>query len=122
MSPRDDTQKDLHAWVEKCFGPEAHNPKERALRFLEEALELAQAMGLGEGDVSRMRRYVWARPIGEVSQEIGGVMVTLYGLAEVMGISVETEENREIARVLHPAFVEKIRRKHALKVAAGICS
>lgn len=120
MSPRDDTQKDLLAWVTNCFGGEGLTPRERALRFLEEALELVQAMGLGEGDISKMRRYVYARPVGDVGQEIGGVTVTLYILAEVMGVSVEQVENKEIARVLHPDFVAKIRAKHELKKQAGI--
>lgn len=70
-------QERVHAWVTECFGEHsAQDRTERAHRYLEESLELAQALGCTESEVMRMVRYVYSRPRGEATLEIGGVMVT----------------------------------------------
>jgi NTP pyrophosphatase (non-canonical NTP hydrolase) len=113
-------QRELLDWAERCFGPVALHQRERALRFLEEALELCQAMELTPADVETLSTYTFGRPAGTPRQEIGGVMLTLYSLAERTGISVEEEELREFDRVMDPTFVAKAQVKHAQKVEAGI--
>lgn len=113
-------QKELLDWSERCFGPTALHRRQRALRFLEEALELCQAMELTPADVETLSAYTFGRPVGTPRQEIGGVMITLYGLAERLGISVEEEELREFDRIMDPSFEAMIRIKHAQKVEAGI--
>lgn len=113
-------QRALLDWAERCFGPTALQRRQRALRFLEESLELCQAMELTPADVETMSAYTFSRPGGWPRQEIGGVMMTLYSLAERIGVSVEEEELREFDRIMDPAFVAQIRVKHAQKVEAGI--
>ncbi len=65
-------------WVSTRFGPEylAHRG-ERAMRLLEEAVELAQAEGVNIGAARKLVEHVYARPAGEPSQEAAGVAVTL---------------------------------------------
>lgn len=96
------------------FGfPAMTDKRERALRFLEEALELVQACGLKESDVQRMSYHVFSRDAGDTDQELGGAGVTLYALAHARGFNLETLVDHEIARVARNK--DKIRKKSALK-------
>lgn len=116
-------QKKIRRWVETVFHylmPDVMGRQERARRFFEEAGELAQAAGMTEDEAIAMVRYTWARPVGDVRQEVGGVMVCLYGLAETYGIDVDFEERHEIDRIHAPDFIEKIHAKHQSKIDAGV--
>jgi len=65
-------------WMRRCFvRPGSLSVEQRAFRFLEESLELAQACGTTRDEALQLVEYVYARPVGEVKQEIGGVMVTI---------------------------------------------
>lgn len=110
-------------WAQKAFGGEVINRRVRAFRFLEEAMELAQTQGLTLEDVYRQANYTFAREVGEVKQEIGGVTLSLYALAENLGISVDGCEADELLRVrgATPADYAKMAAKNALKVQAGLC-
>jgi len=108
-------------WCHRAFGAnggDADVPT-RGRRFLEEALELFQANGGSVEDALRLAWYVFNRPVGEVPQEIGGVMVTLYALAEVLGLSVEECEVAEIDRVLSKP-VEYFQKRQQEKREAGL--
>ncbi|MGI2031963.1 hypothetical protein ACRQ1B_06175 [Rhizobium panacihumi] len=100
---RDARQRDVLQWIVATFGDlpnfDPLDEKERARRFLEEALELGQALGLEVDDVQRISSRVYSRLPGLPSQEVGGVCVTLMGLAQVLGLSVYDEEIREFSRV-----------------------
>ena len=72
----------------------------RAARFIEEAAELVQAVGLPKDHVLRALDYVYSRPAGEPAQEMGGVSNTQYALAGALGLSVAVCEDKEIARCL----------------------
>lgn len=99
---RHERQVAVLEWCHRAFGAnggDADVPT-RGRRFLEEALELHQANGGTVEEAHFLVDYVFGRPVGEVPQEIGGVMVTLYALAEVLGVSVEEAEVAEIDRVL----------------------
>lgn len=101
-------------WLDKCFGPEiAGDRLERGDRFLEEALELLQATGYPRDRVSALEKYVYERPIGEPSQEVGGVMVTLAAHCLAHDIDMHKAGETELARVW--TKVEKIRAKQAAK-------
>lgn len=128
---RDLRQKNVLQWAQDAFGgpglPDIGDPVERALRFLEEAVELWQAVLLtAAGDYGsdnniephlqlkathewliekttqgeRLYQYVMDRPSGEIRQEIGGVMVTLLSLGEAVNESVSRAEKDEFARVI----------------------
>jgi hypothetical protein len=79
---RDQRQLELVAWAKAAFGVEqATSIPQRGLRFMEEAVELFQAVG---GDLQKAHElvdFVFERPIGELGQEFGGVAVTVLLLA-----------------------------------------
>jgi hypothetical protein len=97
-----------------CFGPNvALDRVERLHRFLEEALELAQSAGCSRQDAASLVNYVFARPPGDLHDEVGGVMVTLAGLCEASGVDMADAGERELARVWNRT--EEIRAKRARK-------
>jgi len=116
---RDRRQAEVAAWVERVFGAESLATEERALRFVEEAVELAQASGLSAERVRAVAEHVYARPTGEVAREVGGVGVTLIALCAVLGVSAEDEEAAEVARVF-AVDPEHMRERNERKVAVGI--
>jgi NTP pyrophosphatase (non-canonical NTP hydrolase) len=88
-------------WGCRCFGLDhMTNKNVRALRFAEEALELAQACGVSEEKALALVRMVYSRPAGDVRQEIGGSMVTLSVLARLLGYDVESAFSIEVRRCL----------------------
>lgn len=95
-------------WMEECFTrPDALTVAQRSFRFVEEALELAQAAGTSALDVMRLVAYVYDRPIGTRHQEIGGVMLTLAGLAKACGEDMSHCAEEELTRCI--ANTERIR-------------
>lgn len=117
---RDSRQAQVIRWCARTFGEAvAVDKRERAERFLEEALELAQACGVDVARVSSISRHVYSKPVGEIDQEIGGVGVTLLALAENYGISADMAERNELTRVLRkdPAH---FRARQDAKAAAGV--
>jgi len=104
----------VHLWVLACFGIEkTTSAHERNLRFIEEALELVQANGMTEEKAHELVTYVFARPIGVVHQEIGGVMTTLAALASAAGFDMMEEGERELTRV--QPLIDKIRERNLTK-------
>lgn len=104
-------------WMMKCFTLNIIRDKtERNNRFIEEALELVQSAGYTKEQVLKIVDYVFERPVGEVNQEVGGVMVTLAALCNVWNINIKKEALREIFRVDSPDTIQKIRAKQATKV------
>jgi NTP pyrophosphatase (non-canonical NTP hydrolase) len=96
--------------------------QQRIMRFLEEALELAQALGMTEAECQRVARYVFSRPIGQPGQEVGGVMVTLAALCHKTGIDMQGEADREAARIDTSEMRLKIFEKQAFKRSQGLTS
>lgn len=110
----DTFQKRVDAWIQACFGPEIGADKtERNHRFIEEALELVQAGGCTVSEAHQLVDYVFNRPVGELNQEVGGVMNTLASLCNVHGIDLDAAAETELARVW--TKVEKIRAKSVTK-------
>ena len=113
-------QGDVDQWMVKCFGREvADNVPERNHRFLEEAIELVQANGTTREEAHMLVDYVFSRPVGDVAQELGGVMVTLAALSNAAGFYMYTAGIVELDRVNHPAVIEKVRAKQATKPASS---
>lgn len=107
-------QQGVHDWLLACFGPEiAADKVERNHRFLEESLELVQACGCTQSEAHQLVDYVFGRPVGEIEQEIGGVMVTLSALCLAHGFDMMAAGDKEVRRVW--AMAEKIRAKQAAK-------
>lgn len=111
-----DFQDNCADWVKDTFGEEkAANVQQRSWRFLEEALELGQSVGISKEEAYQLVDYVFGRPIGEVSQELGGTMTTLAALSEALGLCMITAGQVELERCRVPEIQEKIRRKEATK-------
>lgn len=112
-------QQRVRIWIERIFGPSiADNIPERSRRFLEEALELVQATGMNKDEVIRLVVYTYGREIGETSQELGGVMVTIAGLAESLGLNMTHCAETELSRI--QVNMEEIRLKQQAKISAGV--
>lgn len=104
----------VREWLTACFGRNvALDRDERLHRFLEEALELAQAGGCNKNDAVQLVNYVFSRPPGGLVDEVGGVMVTLAGLCEASGVDLEDAGESELAR--NWSRTEEIRAKRARK-------
>lgn len=113
--PGGETHQDqIKTWAIETFGMALfEDPAERAQRFLEESLELVQAMGMPKADVQTMTDYVYDRSVGEVRQEIGGAFVTLYTLCASLGLDADQIVSEEIEKI--KPMMEKIRNKNLTK-------
>ncbi|WP_222935047.1 hypothetical protein [Pseudomonas fluorescens] len=109
-------QSRVQPWMTACFGEAiAADRQERNHRFLEEALELVQANQCTASEAHQLVDYVYGRPVGEPSQEVGGVMVTLAALCLALGLDMHVAAETELARIW--TKVEQIRAKQATKPA-----
>ncbi len=116
-------QTGVGIWMLEVFGADiAMDPLERIMRFLEEALELAQAMGMTATEAERVVAYVWSRPVGEPTQEVGGVMVTLAAFCFRTEIDLQLAAITEYERINTPEMRLKIFGKQAEKRLAGLTS
>lgn len=97
---RETRQTSVLRWCAETFGNGIEvTPGVRLMRFIEEATEMAQAFGLSKADVQKVVSYVYARPVGELSQEVGGVAITLMAFVESVGLSLPGCELTEIQRI-----------------------
>ena len=112
-------QQEVARWVIDTFGGNAFLPSERALRLLEEALELAQA----EGIPARMARRVLARTYksapGDPEVEGAQVGFTLLAWAQSHSLNAARITRRELARV-QTVTASDFRKRHRVKLWAGL--
>ena len=114
-------QSRIGLWVRTTFGEVvATNTKERALRVVEEAIELAQACNVDAATLHRLVDYVFGRPPGKPEQEIAGCMVTLYAVASTLGVNADDALEAEIARIHRPEIIERCRRRQREKDEAAV--
>lgn len=107
-------QKGVDQWMDVCFGEAIKADKvERCDRFIEEALEFVQSVGYSAERAHALVDYVFNRDIGEVNQEVGGVMVTLAAACNTIGVDIASAAQTELARVW--TKVDAIRAKQAAK-------
>ena len=98
VNPIDNWQPKMVNWVRTRLGSAAMDPHERAMRFLEEALELLQVAGITEDEIDKLRLHVFSKQPGRAVQEIGGVVTTLLTLAQSQGVDMNTAGLVEIDR------------------------
>ena len=114
-------QARVDPWFRGCFPPAVCNDRlERGDRATEEVLEAFQVICRNEGvDFAERGHalvdYVDGRPVGELEQEIGGIMTTVAALCLAHGIDMHVCGETELARISQPEIVEKIRAKQAAK-------
>lgn len=106
-------------WAEQTFGPVALDPEERALRFVEEAIELANALNVSHVTLQAIVSRVWNKDRGDVARELGQTQLTLELLSKAIGISADDEALKEFYRI-QSIPKEEWERRHAAKVKLGI--
>ncbi len=117
----DDYQERVGKWCLDTFGVGiATNRQERALRILEEAMELAQVEEIDMAMCFHLALRVWSRPKGDPGQEVSGVGVTLLAYCAAADIDFERELELEILRIERPEIQEAIRKKQHEKRLAGV--
>jgi len=98
---RDARQRVVVEWGAAAFGlDQITSVEQRGLRLIEKAIEAAQAAGCDSAMLHKMVDYVFARPSGDLYQELGGVSVCLLAMANAAGFSADDAEKLEIARIL----------------------
>ncbi|MFK3607869.1 hypothetical protein PVE_R2G0553 [Pseudomonas veronii 1YdBTEX2] len=111
-------QSRVAPWLVECFGDAiAQDTQERNQRFLEEALELVQACALTSDEAHQLVDYVFGRDVGEQSQEVGGVMVTLAALCRAHKLAMHQCGETELDRISRPDVMARIREKQKGKPA-----
>ncbi|WP_205417667.1 MULTISPECIES: hypothetical protein [Pseudomonas syringae group] len=111
-------QSRVAPWLVECFGEViAQDTQERNQRFLEEALELVQACGATSDEAHQLVDYVFDRDVGEQSQEVGGVMVTLAALCYANRLAMHQSGEVELERISRPEVMARIREKQKVKPA-----
>lgn len=118
---RDARQTQVRQWVERCWGEEAVSVNERVERFFEEAVELAQAEGVGPYRLWEIIGHVYQKDAGDPQQEVGGIGTTLLAYCAAKGISADDCERNELTRILGKP-VEHFRARHAAKVESGLAT
>jgi len=116
-------QGKIFSWCRYTFGDKiALDTKIRALRVLEEAIELAQAEGVDEATAQAWVKHVYSRPVGEVYQEAGGLAICFLAWAGSRNVELSYLADIELRRIDNPQAIEKIRAKQAEKNAVGASS
>lgn len=99
--PRGVRQTIVREWGSAAFGDDQMSSvPQRCVRLFEEVAETCQAGGADLAQLHRLIDFVYARPAGDLRQEIGGVGVCLLALAAAADISADDAEVDEIERVL----------------------
>lgn len=107
-------QERMFLWTIACFGEEVtFDKQERGSRLLEETLELVQAGGYTSADAHALVDYVFARPVGKVEKEAGGVMTTLAALCNAHEVDMVAAGETELERISR--MIPAIQAKHATK-------
>lgn len=119
MQREKDLEDRVAEWIRTRVGEANAHRRERAMRLLEEAVELAQAEGITETQVSRQSGYVFARPVGIPEQEAAGVAVCLLGWCAAVGVKLNDIALREIERI-EAKPLEQIRGSLARKADADL--
>lgn len=104
-------QIEIRNWIKHTFGEV--NKKQRYFRCGEEFFELMQAGGVTKAELMVLMDSVYAKPIGDIFNEIGGVITTLTSVCVAENISLEEAANVELGRCWQR--VEEIRKKDKTK-------
>jgi hypothetical protein len=109
-------------WGVRCFGLDhMKDRKVRALRLVEEAIELCQAVEVPAEQVQRAVTMVYERPPGAAYQELGSVLLTSIVMAHCMGLDLDAVLGNEICRCLKKS-PEEMRARNEEKINLGLGS
>ena len=116
-------QSRVATWGVAAFGEQMvvetsrSTKSERNHRFLEEALELVQAAGCSKEEALQLVDYVYGRAVGELEQEVGGVMICVAMLCFMNDLDMDAAGEKELTRVW--GKIAAIRAKRATKPEFG---
>jgi hypothetical protein len=104
----------IRNWTVLVFGPRYAEitPKIRALRLLEEVLELSQAEDITMSEIATVTGQVFNKPKGTRFQELGGVGITLMGYCDTAQVDFESAFWAEFCRIMDPEIMEKVRTRN----------
>lgn len=120
MEVRQKRQRVVARWAREAFGElEARSLAQRALRLLEEAAEAAQACSVDLGTAISCLHIVYGKPTGDLSQELGGIGVTVLALADAAGLQADECERDEVGRILGKP-IAYFRERNKAKNLAGL--
>lgn len=106
-------QDKVAEWQTMCLGPESLNDiQERAHRFLEEALEFGQSLGVSAEYMHNLVDYVNEGKPGWQQREAGQVLVTLAAVCNACNFSMVEVGVNEYHRINTPEIIERVRAKH----------
>lgn len=95
--------------------------RERALRMIEEALELAQSAGLEKEDITKVMDIVYGKPINEnVGEEAGQLLYVLCTMGEAFGFNLNDCFGIVWDVANTPERIAKLRKNQARKKEAGL--
>lgn len=115
-------EKISYDWGVRAFGVEhMRDRRVRGIRFVEEAVELAQALGCDKYVLKKLIDVVYDRDSGHVHQEIGGCMVTLSVLCHILAVDLEAAFETEVRRVLSKS-PEHFAKRNQDKINMGLKS
>jgi hypothetical protein len=109
----------VESWVASRCGRDQMSVQNRAIRLLEEAVEVCQSAGISRDMIVRQVDHVFARPAGEIIQEVGGVAVCLLGLCAALKTKFSSAAMAEIERI-EAKPVEEVRGSLARKADADL--
>lgn len=113
-------QKLIWNWGVAAFGPRHMTSKyERALRMLEEAMELAQACEVSKEKAMLSLDYVYARPVGDAYTELGDVLMTTLALTSNLNYDADDVLTSRFMIVTSKPF-EKYAARNQEKIDAGL--
>ncbi|MEI2299304.1 hypothetical protein [Ensifer sp. MJa1] len=92
---------------------------ERLARFMEEANETCQALGMTREDAHRLVDYTYDRPAGEPAKEIGSAMLTLTSLCVVAGYDLMSCAEADLEKLQRPETIDRIRVKRSTRHGRG---
>ena len=114
MSVWDDYQNDCRSWALQAFDYQVvYNDTERAQRVLEEAVEVAQSMGMGRAEAHAIVDWKMDGQRGDIQQEIGRLLVCIAVLCSARAIDMRTCGLNELASA-HER-IDQIREKQKRK-------
>ena len=98
MSSWDDYQNDCRLWALEAFDyPVVYDERERAQRVLEEAVEVAQSMGMSRAEAHAIVDWKMDGEQGDIQQEVGGLLVCIAILCAAKAIDMRTCGLNELA-------------------------
>jgi hypothetical protein len=106
-------------WGARMAGRMIGNRRDRAIRIVEEAVELAQSEQCDSDMIRRVVESVLKRPVGIPKQELGGVIVTTLAYAGAAGVDAQAIMENEIRKVLGMPY-ERFHKRIQEKISEGL--